>query len=77
MILREHGPDSHGIVPGSPAEKAGLRDYDIILACNSKLISEKTTMEDILDAVAIGDTISLTILRNGKEAKLEMAVGER
>jgi serine protease Do len=77
MILREHGPDSHGIVPGSPAEKAGLRDYDIILKCNGKSLSEKTTMEDILDSVSIGDTVSLAILRDGKEMDVSITVGER
>lgn len=77
MILREHGPDSHGIVPGSPADIAGLKDYDIILACNNKPLSEKTTLEDILDSVAIGDTVTLSILREGKEMKIEMKVGER
>ncbi|KKU52476.1 MAG: Protease Do [Parcubacteria group bacterium GW2011_GWA2_47_10] len=77
LILREHGPDGHGIVPGSPAHQAGLKEFDIITECKDSTINEKNTLEDILDTVKIGDEVSIKILRSGKEYSKKLHIGER
>lgn len=77
LILREHGPEGHGIVPGSSAHQAGLKEYDVITECNGLNISDKNTLEDILDKINIGDEIPLKIYREGKEYIKKLKVGER
>ena len=77
LILREHGPEGHGIVPGSSAHQAGLKEYDVITECNGAAISDKNTLEDILDKVNIGEEIPIKIFREGKEYIKHLKVGER
>ncbi|PJE64825.1 MAG: hypothetical protein COU90_01000 [Candidatus Ryanbacteria bacterium CG10_big_fil_rev_8_21_14_0_10_43_42] len=69
LVLKEAIPGDHAIIPGSAADKSGLKEGDILLACNKKNISEKETLEDILEGYIVGDTLSFDVLRNSKEKK--------
>ena len=60
------------VVPGSPAEKAGLLPGDQLIAVEGKEISEVTDIHDALSRKGWGKDISLTIIREG--AKKEITV---
>jgi serine protease Do len=64
LIINENMPGDVAVIPGSASEKAGLRELDIILACDKKKITEKETLEDILANHSVGDKIELEVLRN-------------
>jgi S1-C subfamily serine protease len=76
-VLREPEPDGNGVVPGSPADKAGLKEGDIILECDGKQISKNITLPDILQEKKVGETVSVTLLRKGEKIKTEITLGER
>jgi serine protease Do len=65
------------IVPNSPAFKAGIKTGDVITAIEGKKVSVKQTLSDIVSQYKIGDTIKLTIIRDGKEQKLSLVLEER
>lgn len=77
LILKEHLPGDIAIVKGSPADRAGLKEGDIILEYNGSRITEKTTLQDFIQKSKIGDTISLKVLRSGKEKLLKTILEER
>ena len=77
FVMREQIPGDHAVIPGSPADKAGLREGDIVLAAGGKTISEKTSLEDILESAGPGDKISLAILRGKEKETLELELKER
>jgi serine protease Do len=54
------------IVPGSPAEKAGLKDHDVITKVNNLSIDAKTSLTSALSKFKVGDTVTLTVIRSGK-----------
>lgn len=58
------------IISGSPADKAGLKEKDIITKVNDKPIDENSSLTSILGQHAVGDKVTLTIIRDGKEQKL-------
>jgi aminopeptidase N len=66
-----------GVLPGSPAEKSGLREGDIVIRINSRPVSNLKDLSDILKSLSPGSRISITFLREGKEMKVETEVVER
>ena len=56
------------VVKGSPAEKAGLKKADIILAVDGIKIGASTSLGTLLGEHSVGDTITLTILRDGNRS---------
>ena len=61
----------------SPAEKAGLQVNDIITAVNGKEISGRTGLSEAVSAASVGDTLTLTVYRQGKTISAEVTVGEQ
>ena len=76
LIVRETLGESP-IIKGSAAEKAGLREFDIILECNGKKITEKNPLANLLQNFKIGEEITLKILRNKKEIILKVKLEEK
>jgi serine protease Do len=64
-------------VPGEPAEKAGLKQGDIVLKVNGKDITPDETLSYIVANIKPGTKIPLDILREGKPMKLNATVGTR
>jgi len=65
------------IFPGSAAEKAGLKEGDIILEFNGEKITTKNTLAKIIVKYNPGDKITLKILRDGQEKIFEVILDER
>ncbi len=59
------------VVSGSPAEKAGLREKDIIVKIDSVNIDENNNLTSVLGRRSVGDLVNLTISRDGKEQKIQ------
>lgn len=76
LIVRESLGES-AIVKGSPADRAGLREYDIILECNGKKINEENPLADALQKQRIGDEIILKVLREGKKIDVTIRLTEK
>ena len=55
------------IVPGSPAEKAGLKEKDIITKVDGTVINENNSLISLVSRKAVGDSVKLTVVRDGKE----------
>jgi serine protease Do len=76
LIVREALGES-AVVKGSAADKAGLREYDIILECNGEKITEKNPLANLLQKFKIGEEVSLKVLREGKETILKVKLEEK
>jgi S1-C subfamily serine protease len=65
------------IFPGSSAEKAGLKEGDIILEFNGEKITSQNPLAKIIMKYNPGDKVTLKVLREGKEKIFEVTLGER
>ncbi len=63
--------------PGSPAEKAGLRKNDILLKIDGKPVKGEPALAAFMQSAKIGQELTLTILRKGKEQTLKATLAER
>lgn len=76
MIVRESLGEG-AVVKGSPADKAGLKEYDIILEANGEKITEENSLADFLSKQKFDGEISLKVLREGKEIILKAKLEEK
>jgi len=69
--------DGPGILPNSPAEKAGIKAEDIILEFNGVKVDEDNSLGNLIQRYNIGDTITLKILRGDKTLDISVNLTER
>jgi len=60
----------------SPAEQAGIKPGDIILAIDGKNINEASALPPLVAATPIGKTVDVVIFRNGKEQTIKVKIGK-
>ena len=85
-IAKEHNEDPNSLVqlpersgaliqsviPNSPAEKAGLRRGDLVIAAENILIEEPKTLLNEVEKAQIGKIFLLNVLRDNKEIKVNI-----
>jgi len=76
LIVREALGES-AVVQGGAADKAGLKEFDIILECNKEKITEKNPLANMLQKFEIGQEITLKVLRSGKKIVLKVKLEEK
>ncbi len=65
------------VTAGSAAEKAGIKEKDIIEEFNGEKITPDNSMQKIIAKYNPGDKVTLKILRQGKEITVEVTLGTR
>ncbi|MCX6736716.1 MAG: trypsin-like peptidase domain-containing protein [Candidatus Parcubacteria bacterium] len=65
------------ITVGSPAEKAGLKEGDIILSLNGEKIDATHALISLVRNYNVGETVALKVLRNEKEIAINVVLAQR
>jgi serine protease Do len=76
LVMRESEHD-YAVVPESPAEKAGVKEGDVILSLNGKKLDRDHPIVDFLENSNVGDEVELLVLRDGKQFPAKTALTER
>lgn len=63
------------VIPGSPADKAGIVENDIILEVDGVKLDDKTNLSSIVRAKKVGDVLNLKVLHKGVEEKVSVTLG--
>lgn len=63
---------NNAIIPGSAGDKAGLKENDVITSVNGVEIGVSGSLSSLIGEYSVGDTVTLTIIRNGKTENLEL-----
>lgn len=64
------------VIPGSPADKAGIKRGDVILAYNNKQVEDSHDLPPIVAATPEGESATVTLARNGKKKDVAVKIGE-
>jgi len=67
MVVRGTKPEDLAVVPGSPANKSGLEENDIILEVDGKKLNQDNPLASVVARHKPGDVITLKIVHKGKE----------
>lgn len=76
-IKKDSGAIIVQVQDGSPAQKAGVEAYDVILEFNGKKINNGLEFMNAVAGSTIGQTVKMKILRDNKEKSIDVTVAER
>jgi S1-C subfamily serine protease len=65
------------VVAGSPADKAGLQPGDIITSIEGTTLDATHTLDQVIAGYGPGQTVKLTVLRNGQTQDVSVTLGTR
>ncbi|MBT3412571.1 MAG: PDZ domain-containing protein [Candidatus Jacksonbacteria bacterium] len=77
LIVRGESREDLAIIPGSPADKAGLLENDIILEVDGSEINEENSLARALSKYNVDDVVTLKVVSKGKEKDVLVTLIER
>ncbi len=77
LVLRGADDTELAVIPGSPADKAGIVENDIILEFDGQKIDEDHTLSSMIRAKGVGDVVSLNVLDKGTEKTVSVTLQEK
>ena len=73
----QNGHPIAGVEAGKPADLGGVKDGDIIISINGKVIDEEHPLDATLAQFSPGDTVDVEVLRDGAHVTLQVTLGTR
>jgi S1-C subfamily serine protease len=77
LIIRGQKITDFAVIPGSPADKAGLIENDIILEIDGIKIDSENGLTDIIAKLDIGDSVKIKIWHKGDIKEISLRLEER
>ncbi|HSY28628.1 MAG TPA: Do family serine endopeptidase [Burkholderiaceae bacterium] len=66
-----------GVVKDGPADKAGIKPGDILVAVEGKAVSDTTEMLNLIAQLTPGNTAKMTVLRKTQQSTVDVTIGKR
>jgi serine protease Do len=76
LVGRGTEANEPAVTPGSPADKVGIRENDVILEMGGEKVTKDNTLSKIISKYNPNDSVNLKILRDGKEMAITIVLGE-
>jgi len=74
-------PESYGalvlaVAPETPAAKAGLRKFDLLVELDGKIVRNAADAQKIVDGASVGKSLTVKLVRQGKTVALSVVTGD-
>ena len=66
-----------GVLKGGPADQAGVKPGDILVAVDGKTVTDSSVMLDLIAALPPGKAATILVMRNQTEKSVKIDVGKR
>jgi serine protease Do len=77
LVLRGQQVTDFAVIPGSPADKAGIVENDIILEVNGTKVDADHPLANLLSQYGVGDTLTLSVWHKGNTSDVKVTLEER
>ena len=68
------GGEGRAVVSNGPADRAGVRQGDVVTKINDKKVGDNGSLGSIVSEFLPGETIEVTVLRDGNEQRLRLTL---
>ena len=75
-LQRAQGALVSSVVSGSPAERGGVREGDVIIAFNGTPVADSNALRNAVARTAPGTEVELTVWRSRREERLRVRLGQ-
>jgi serine protease DegQ len=76
-LSKKSGAIIAGVLKGGPADKAGIRPGDILIAVGGKPVTDTSDMLNLIADLTPGNKAKITVLRKSQETSIEVVIGKR
>ncbi len=76
-LQKSSGTIIAGVLKGGPADKAGVKPGDILLAVGGHPVTDTVAMLNLVAQLTPGEQVDLVVLRKSQETRLSVVVGRR
>src|SRR5688572_28900996 len=76
-IERNRGELIRSVTPGGPAERAGIRQGDVVISVAGQPVTPDQTLAYLVSRQAIGARIPMELIRNGQRQTVQVAIASR
>ncbi len=77
LVLRGQRITDFAVVPGSPADKAGIVENDIILEIGGQKVDEEHPLASLISSRTAGDEVALKVWHKGETKEIKVTLEER
>ncbi len=77
LVIRGEKVTDFSVIPGSPADKAGIVENDILVSIDGVKIDEKHQLTNLLSEKNVNDEITLEVWHKGETKKVKVKLEER
>ncbi len=77
LVVRGEKITDFAVSPGSPADKAGIMENDIILEIDGKKVDKKNSLAVLVAQYSVGDKITVKIWHKGEEKSLQVMLEDK
>lgn len=77
LVASGKSEEELAVVPGSPADKAGIAANDIILEINGIKIDKDNNLSNLIAKYNVGESVTLKVLHRGEERDVKVVLEER
>src|SRR5690625_5041681 len=73
--VTHRGAEVHSVEPGSPAQRAGLEEGDLITALDDVTVGGAAALTGVVRGLPVGSDHTLTVLRGDEQETIEVTLG--
>lgn len=74
-LVRTGSDTQSAVISGGPADKAGIREGDIITKVNDRVVGEQGGLGSLIAEFIPGEKVKLTIIRDGRAQEISLTLG--
>jgi len=77
LVVRGQNIVDFAVLPGSPADEAGIEEYDVILEIDGQQINADNSLSHIIANYSVGDTVTLKVWHKGEERDVSITLKDK